>query len=571
MTETTAQKCDQPIANWTGRLLFSRENRLPNGAVQIEVHNAPPGFEEFVGRQIPLTWAPDSEMQQYSESVTMDVNLGDEARKSAAKGRVHPERLDGLENVGPLESMAAARAENDMHVALPGHVELSCGSLLIQKAPVQICGKVRCLVQFQETDDEELFPATHYNRQTGEFDGLQETVRIPKFGVDGRGIHRTTSKDIDKSPANKQGWYIYGDRDEQGQFTVRAFEPRRALQLDPDEVYLGFKTGRNYLRHLNWAQAQSRKGKVQSILVDPESDSREEAVSHWKEGDRAIVIHLFGGMVGDKINEINFTGLVTGHFAYGDATVVKDSFTGELVFDITHRHVYANNKEGIISGPNQWHSYMGDLYRGWMGSRPVSDIIIKFDPVTRDYEMGTFQFNAFQELIREINEMSARYRVGDGDGSSLVTTEVSCVQDSNQAMYAAICESEREAAEDANLKAWLEANSSDPQTSDLAQLNELGKSLEAYLTPFGIRRDWKNTSKGLNGMKRRKGIFWMLVRTLKTWRTMVPRRAHDSIGEIFLKHGAKLWFVRTNQVGGHDPTIRPVAATVPFGGADNKA
>ena len=46
---------------------------------------------------------------------------------------------------------------------------------------------------------------------------------------------------------------------------------------------------------------------------------------------------------------------------------------------------------------------------------------------------------------------------------------------------------------------------------------------------------------------------------------MLPRQGHDDISRIFLDHGASLWFLRTNQVGGEDPNIEPVAPTVIFG------
>lgn len=48
---------------------------------------------------------------------------------------------------------------------------------------------------------------------------------------------------------------------------------------------------------------------------------------------------------------------------------------------------------------------------------------------------------------------------------------------------------------------------------------------------------------------------------LTTWRTLLPRRAHDEIAAIFLKNQASIWSIRTNQVGGFDPDIEPLAPT----------
>jgi predicted Abi (CAAX) family protease len=48
---------------------------------------------------------------------------------------------------------------------------------------------------------------------------------------------------------------------------------------------------------------------------------------------------------------------------------------------------------------------------------------------------------------------------------------------------------------------------------------------------------------------------------LGSWRTMFPRKASDAIAQIFLKYGASAWVLRTNQVGGYDPEIEPIAPT----------
>jgi predicted Abi (CAAX) family protease len=42
---------------------------------------------------------------------------------------------------------------------------------------------------------------------------------------------------------------------------------------------------------------------------------------------------------------------------------------------------------------------------------------------------------------------------------------------------------------------------------------------------------------------------------------MMPRQAHDELATLFLKLGGHLWFLRTNQVGGIDLDIAPLAPT----------
>ncbi|NEP53662.1 MAG: abortive infection protein, partial [Moorea sp. SIO3C2] len=55
-----------------------------------------------------------------------------------------------------------------------------------------------------------------------------------------------------------------------------------------------------------------------------------------------------------------------------------------------------------------------------------------------------------------------------------------------------------------------------------------------------------------------------ILRGLASWRTVLPRRGHDEIASLLLNHGAKLWVIRTNQVGGFDPDIIPYAPTTLF-------
>jgi predicted Abi (CAAX) family protease len=49
-----------------------------------------------------------------------------------------------------------------------------------------------------------------------------------------------------------------------------------------------------------------------------------------------------------------------------------------------------------------------------------------------------------------------------------------------------------------------------------------------------------------------------LVMGLGSWRTLLPRKASDVVARILLGHGADLWGLRTNQVGGEDAEIRPI-------------
>jgi predicted Abi (CAAX) family protease len=98
-------------------------------------------------------------------------------------------------------------------------------------------------------------------------------------------------------------------------------------------------------------------------------------------------MHLFGG-IGGKKAESTTLATVTGHFAYGSAQVVRDPFTQELQFDLQYQQVYVHNPHGIIGGAITWTNYMGDLQRGWMGTRPAADVLINDRAIAATYIAG---------------------------------------------------------------------------------------------------------------------------------------------------------------------------------------
>lgn len=576
----------QGVSEWSGRLLFDASSRLPNGSVRIEIHNSP--HQELVGATTELAWNlnQNSELKAYVDFVTTDVTFSEQTRNSAATGRIHPKRLDGLKNVGPLESLAGARPENNMHVILDGPVQVVSSQetsnktrLLISKPPIQIRGQKKCLATFKKPAGEELWVIQHYNPATKSFeDGDEETIKIVKQPVNYQGLLVSTATEIDRSPVNHNGWYLYGFVNAENEmFQVEAWEPRQGLLIDKlDVLVLGETEAASALENEIWHDTRYKKGTIETFLLDPTvaagAKTAQEAIAEWRKGDRFLLLHLFGGIGGEIVNEENIMGVIPGHFAFGDATIVEDSFTGELQFRIVYRQVYANNNGGIISGPNMWSSYSGDLERGWFGRRPISDVLVKLDPITKTYQFDGEQVCPLDEMIRELNEMGARYRSGDGDGCALVSTAHSCVQDSSQALFAAMNETKRRFLGNSKIQEWKKAHPDDPQLDQLAVLRAMEEDLAAYLTPYGVREDWDLTAKGLRGTapQNSQNVLASLIETIRTWRTVIPRRAHDRLCEIFLKHGAKLWFIRTNQVGGYDSCTFPLAAARAFQYKDNR-
>ncbi|MBD1810414.1 abortive infection protein, partial [Microcoleus sp. FACHB-DQ6] len=413
--------------------------------------------------------------------------------------------------------------------------------------------------------DSDKFIVRHFNKTSQQFDGAAEIIRIPQVPPDKNGVARSTNHLIEQSPLNPDGWYIYGERDEDSIFVVQAIEPRKIAQLTPDETHFGLKKSLAYLNYKNWENTPAQKGQAKRVLLTPNEATENDSISPWQEGDIGIVIHSFGG-IGGKKGERPALGIVTGHFALGVAKVVRDRFTSELRFDIEYKQVYAHNPDGIVAGSSKWQSYMGDLQRGWLGDRPVCDIICKLDCVCCDYDFDGITLSPLTELNQQLDIMMARYRSGDGTGASLVTPATSCVQDSSQAIYATIKKITSEIESNPQIQDWLKTHPTDAQTQRFHQLVALGESLEKVLMPLGIvRPDWRKNARlaGIDA-ELKKTFFVGIVNLIKaaiSYRTMLPRRTQDEIAKIFLKQGAFLWIIRTNQVGGFDPNIEPIAPT----------
>lgn len=564
----------KPIALWNGRLILPPdEQRQPYGAIFFEVINAPKKHKNLIGKTAILKFSTNREVQFFVHAVTQDIHFTRQTKNSKQSGNIHPDRLNGVRNAGPLETLAGTRLEDSVTVMLRRPVivinysNFDRHELIIDREPVQITGSLCALVtilQRQEPDSDK-FIVRHFNQKSRLFDGPAEIICIPQVPADRSGVARSTNHLIERSPLNPRGWYIYGERGEDSMFVVRAIEPRKVTQLIPDETYFGLKESLDYLNSKNWQNTAAKKGTAKIVLLSPQEAPENPPVSVWKEGDTGIVIHSFGGIGGKKGEKI-VLGIVTGHFAFGVAKVVRDRFTGELRFDIEYKQVYAHNPDGIVAGSSKWQSYMGDLERGWLGDRPVCDIICKLDSVCCDYDFDGIKLSPLDELNQQLDIMMARYRSGDGTGASLVTPATSCVQDSSQAIYATIKTIASEVASNPQIQDWLKANPTDAQTHRFERLVALGESLEKVLVPLGIvRPDWRKNPKlaGING-NLKPSSFAPITHPIKafiSYRTMLPRRTQDEIAKILLKQGEFLWVIRTNQVGGFDPDIEPIAPT----------
>ena len=561
----------RPIAPWMGRLILPLPaERQQLRGVWFEVHHAAHGYEALVGQRLMLRWVDHPTVKNLVRAVTHDVHFSVDAAYSAEYGgSIHPDRLNHWKQVGPLESLAAAHPTDDLIVMLEGEVQVELAQqphhppiLRIAHQPVEITGRYYGLVQFEfAITGTDRFQVRHFNLASRQFDGWTEVVRLPAVVMaQDYGSYPSTTHNLEQSPLNETGWYIYGAKDGAGEFVVQALAPRSLLRLQPDRVVFGNKSSYRYIRQESWANAVAQKGRISSVLCasNRHSEQIQAAIDDWQVGDRALLLHVYGGIGGAKKEPAAATPIFFGHFAYGLATVVHDPLSNERRFEIQYYQVYSHNTDGLTSGTLHWSRYMGDRQFGWAGNRPVCDILIKFEPFTDFFEVNSLRHSALSTMLSQLEAMTARYRIGDGTGATYVGPANNCAQDSNQALFASLRTLFQ--AIDANqttLQSWLSQNPD--QAQRYQQLLDVKAKLYRRLQPFGApRADWDSNEFNL-GTTLEDDPLRNLWFGLGSWRTLLPRKASDMIVQVFLEHGASVWVLRTNQIGGQDLDIEPIS------------
>jgi predicted Abi (CAAX) family protease len=586
----------RPNGEWIGRLILPSQEEVKKSAltdwVWVEIKHAPVINRELIDQRVRLRWQPQSPMRQERyitqadvRQITTDIKFTAGTIASQRQGNIHPQRLNNRSAVGALQSLAGARSEDDVLVRLSGvNITAENGSpspiLTIDREPIQITGTLTGLVKIIGTDNShkpacnhsqpclnEYFRVQHYTVNSQGFDGQIEAIRIPQMPAKKSGLLPSTIRDLARSPAGSQGWYIYGERDLQGLFTVAAIQPRSLFSLTPQREIVDVDEKLDYLNRQHWQNISQNQGKLSQVKFVGSSVHNEY---HYQEklGNRALAIHLFGGIGGENGDIPGVWQTVTGHFAYGMATVIRSEFTRELEWKVEYNQVYAHNPDGIISGKQDWATYMGHLQRGWLATRPVADLLISYPPVTEDYNFGGIKLSPLTALQRQLTIFAARYRTGDGTGNASVTPATSCVQDANQALYVTIRQLNTQVRSQPQIQAWLDAHPQHPQTLRFRELQSLGAELENTLAPLGIvRQDWQQNAAKLAGIQSDLGFVSSSnpIVGLVSWKTMLPRGAQDGIAKIFNRRGATIWFLNTNQVGGINPNIFSIAPTVLFG------
>jgi predicted Abi (CAAX) family protease len=379
------------------------------------------------------------------------------------------------------------------------------------------------------------------------------------------GILPACADGLAEGALNQEGWLVSGVPDGTGAFVVQALLPRRLRRLAPQRVIPQRRAAWRYLRHQAWAD--TTPGAASSVLVAGQRADGAEAhtlLNAWQEGDRLLVLHVFGGIGGEQREQALRGGVCTGHFAYGFGRVLREPLAGgELSVAVDYRQVYAHNPDGLVAGAHDRWRYLGERQWGWLGCRPVADILVRFPAFTGNYSLGPAgaerQRCPLDHFDRQLMAMTARYRTGDGSGGSFVGPAHNCAQDSNLALFAAIrdLETEIRGTEPQRLRAWEQRHPD--QAERLHTLLELERTLRRRLLPVPpLRDDWQQGSFRLGSSLEDQPLH-DLLQGLGSWRSLLPRLACESVLKVFLDMGASALVLRANQVGGRNPRIAPVA------------
>jgi predicted Abi (CAAX) family protease len=275
----------RPNGGWIGRLILPTEQEYGQDSgdwAWFEVWHSPSESPDLLGEMIKLTWAPSDNIDIYLETVTKDITFNQQAENFLANGNIVPVRLNGRKNVGPLQSLAGARPQDDITVRL---VEANLVAdqdqpvLQTQLEPIQITGREYGLVKVLEPDTSvnaplpevcpgpapcptEYFRVQHFNRASRDFSGATETIRIPQQPMVGGERFFSNIRDLETSAAGEAGWYIYGSRDPQG----GVYGAIPAAQVPgPDPTRIGWSSA----KRMGCATSTSRTGATRPSAKAP--------------------------------------------------------------------------------------------------------------------------------------------------------------------------------------------------------------------------------------------------------------------------------------------------------------
>lgn len=413
-----------PVAKWSGRLILPElAQRRVDGGVYIELENVPASYQSMKGAKVWLSYSK-SAASWYAKEVS-DVNFNQSAHQASRDGVIVPTRLDNWKRVSSLESLAGMRMRDEIQVALSDVSSIKAGEIKIGTEPTIIDGEQMGLVKFIKRLSRDRFEVIHYNQQTKKFNGPREVIHLDyqeQLVVPFEEDNDLTG--IVETKANQGGWNIYGKK-VNGTFVVQSLSPYQVFTLtSPKKRYPSYRA--RSLSKDYWKVSDEDAGSTRRFELYRESNRGRD---HYNSSDRFLVFHTFGSYDGHG----QTLGLYRGHAALGFANIVNHPITDAPIFNITYYQTYAHSAPGIFAGKWSWQAYNGNLYRGRMHYRPISDILLPLPKeLTRDYHLKSNgqKFNFEAELKEGLERLSIGYRTGFGTGYAKVTLLTSCVHDS---------------------------------------------------------------------------------------------------------------------------------------------
>jgi len=549
-----------PVSDWSGYLILPESSkRRDDGGVILEIKTAPKKYASLINKKVWLCRDSRAITYYYYDQMKTDIYFDSETQKSIDEENNHPERLNGWHAVSFLESLAGSRKNDDMLVIInepeivKDSVYASC--LNIGREPIQVSGYEYSLVQFVKpaSKNKDKYIIRHYNKKKGDFSGEEEKVSINESRIFPRSkVKQGFIDDIEKTDLNRGGWYIYTVHNAKKDRVITAIEPRALLTVDYNNEIHGRSKALKYFSDAVW------KNRPQGIINKTNIRNLEKNNPEWAEGDRGVVLHIFGwkgGPMGDPFKEGQ---RVTGHFALGFVKVIRDDFTGELKFDITYKQAYAHNRESVIAGSFKRHHFMGNIERGWAFTVPVTDTLVRIPLLTKDLS-GESVSCLMDVLDFFLEKITIKMRSGNGNGIAPVNAAINCSQETAMALY--------DAAEhilNVKRKHQFIYNDieKDHHLKEMRKCVNFARKLKSFYVPFFIpSRRWnKYTNNKKISIKDYTGIN-MFVGAILSWRTIIPIVHYKGLLRTILPFADCVTVLQSYQIGGINKEIHPVMPT----------
>jgi predicted Abi (CAAX) family protease len=214
---------------------------------------------------------------------------------------------------------------------------------------------------------------------------------------------------------------------------------------------------------------------------------------------------------------------------------------------------------------------MGNFRRGWSNSIATSDVLVRTPwlnaPVDGPAGAPQAGYSPYDILNDSLSLMTQAYRTGSGDGISSVTPWASCVQDSSQALFIALRQTEKliSTTRGADYCSKNEFKGLCNMVTALKSNFEAGEIFENA----PMRGDWINNSLNLQ-IRRSSNAIENGYSALASYKTALPRHAFNLFLNTMLNQGLELLLMDNVQIGGYwtsaqrAQTFTPTPATTVF-------